>query len=137
MNSPNAIDRYMKPKPNGEAQLADDSEETDDLGAFGWLRGMRERAVMLELRHKDGTVTALAYAWLERVDFDPSEGLTLKFSGTKVKITGRNLNGERRPNVRMLAGILRHRVPWVQEASGSQLLEAGMEAVVVEQIKIE
>jgi hypothetical protein len=45
-----------------------------DLGAFGFLRGVRDRAVMLELRWKDGSVVAFAYAWLERAGFDPSEG---------------------------------------------------------------
>jgi hypothetical protein len=137
MNNPSVLEKYLKSKPPGEMHMSDEAEETDDLGAFGWLRGVRERAVMLELRHKDGTMTALGYAWLERVVFDPSEGLTLKFAGTTVKITGRRLNGERRPNVRLVAGILRHRVPWVQEATGTQLLEAGRDAVVVEEIKIE
>ena len=136
MNSPNALDKYMKPKTNGEPLLSDETEETDDLGSFGWLRGMRERAVMLELRHKDGTITALAYAWLERVDFDPSEGLTLKFAETKVKITGQRLNGELRPSVRMVLGIMRHRVPWVQEASGAQILESERDATIIDKINL-
>ena len=47
-------------------------EEPSDLGAFGWLRGVHERAAMLELRRKDGSIVAFAYHWLERAEFDPS-----------------------------------------------------------------
>jgi hypothetical protein len=41
-----------------------ETEAPDDLGAFGWLRGVRDRALMLELRRKDDSVMAFAYAWL-------------------------------------------------------------------------
>lgn len=81
-------------------------------------------------------MSAFGYAWLERVDFDPSEGITLRFTGATVKIRGRNLNGERLPNVRLLAGIVRHRVPWIQEAGGAQLLQASKDATVIEEIQI-
>lgn len=45
--------------------LEQSEEELDDLGTFGWLRGTRDRAIMLELRKKDGNVLAVAYAWLD------------------------------------------------------------------------
>ena len=75
---------------NGNGQSRDGliDEPPEDLGAFGWLRGSRERAVMLELRRKDGSITVLGYAWLERADFDPSEGITLKFTGQTVRLAG-------------------------------------------------
>lgn len=95
-----------------------EAEGTDDLGAFGWLRGVRERAVMLELRKKTGDVLAIGYNWIERVEFDPSEGITLHALGRQLRIKGRRLNSEVRPLVRLFAGIVRHRVPWVQEADG-------------------
>jgi hypothetical protein len=69
---------------------------------------------MLELR-RNGNIVALTYAWLDRAKFDPSEGITLRFGMEKVRIIGRNLNAEIRPNIRLLTGITRHRVPWVQE----------------------
>jgi hypothetical protein len=98
-----------------------EEDATDDLGCFGWLRGVRDRAVMLELRKKDGTIAAFSYAYLERADFDPSEGITLYVMGRTIRIKGRNLNGEARPQVRLFGGITRHRVPWIQEcrAEGS------------------
>ncbi len=79
---------------------------------------------MLELRHKDGSVSAFSYAWLERAEFDPSEGISLHFAGKTVLITGRYLNAEARPNVRLFAGIVRHRVPWIQEAGGPTAMVA-------------
>ena len=99
-----------KPDDSGEATEAD-----DDLGSFGWLRGMRERAVMLELRDKDGNITAIGYAYIEKMEFDPSAGITLHALGKVIKIQGRNLNTEVRSNVRLFQGLTRHRVPWVQE----------------------
>ena len=50
--------------------------------AFGFLRGVRDRAIMLELRHRDGRISAVGYAWLSGAEFDPSAGITLSFGGT-------------------------------------------------------
>ncbi|HUY88243.1 MAG TPA: hypothetical protein VMV10_05890 [Pirellulales bacterium] len=113
-----------------------ETEEPSDLGAFGWLRGVHDRSAMLEFRKKDGSITAFAYAWLERAEFDPSEGIALRFGPQKVRITGRNLNAEARPNVRLFAGIVRHRVPWIQEADQAAAMEAGRGATVIEAIEL-
>jgi hypothetical protein len=119
-----------------EAPDPNDNEGLDDLGCFGFLRGVRDRAIMLELRQRNGQVSALGYAWLERAEFDPSDGITLHFSGKTVKIVGRNLNGEVRPNVRLFAGIVRHRVPWIQEADEASILEAKKGAPVIEHLEV-
>lgn len=129
------LDRHLPSRGALQPRIADD-ETPDNLGSFGWLRGQHERAAMLELRKKDGSIVAFAYAWLERAQFDPSEGIVLKFGVEKVKIVGRNLNGEIRPNVRLFAGIVRHRVPWVQEADQAAAMEAGRGAVVIEAIEV-
>jgi hypothetical protein len=112
--------------------LPDDQPE--DLGAFGWLRGSRERAVMLEVRRKDGSITALGYAWLERADFDASDGITLKFTGQTVRLTGRNLNSDVRPHLRLFDGLVRHRIPWLQEADEPAAMAAPKNATVIEQV---
>ena len=112
----------------------DEPEIADDLGAFGWLRG-RDRAIMLELRKKNGNVLAIGYGWLERVEFDPSEGIMLHVVGQKIHIRGRNLNGEARPNVPLFQGIARHKVPWIQEADEPAAFRAGKTATVVEAIE--
>jgi hypothetical protein len=117
---------------------ADDPSDlngTDDLGCFGWLRGIRDRAVMLELRKKDGNILAVGYGWLERAEFDPSEGITLHGAGGKVRIKGRNLNVEVRQSIRLFEGITRHRVPWIQEASEPDSVEADPKSTVIDGIE--
>ncbi len=130
------IDRYLTRRPDAKAAPAAEKEPEDDLGAFGWLRGIRDRAVMLELRLKDGSVTALALHLLDRADFDPSEGITLNFAGTKVKITGRNLNAESPQGARLFDGIVRHRIAWIQEMDEPSVMDAAKEATVIEEIKM-
>ena len=115
--------------------IADEPDIVDDLGAFGWLRGMHERAVMLELRKANGNILAVGYGWLERADFNPSEGITLHVVGRQIRIRGRNLNAEVRPLVRLFQGITRHRVPWVQEVNEPALMRAAKGETVVEAIE--
>ena len=112
-----------------------DTEELDDFVSFGFLRGTRDRALMLELRKKDGSVEALGYAWLERAHFDPSDGITLYVAGRTVRIKGRDLNAEVRPNVRLFLGILRHRVSWIQEADNATVMESQGKGILVEAIE--
>src|SRR6266404_1320814 len=110
MTDKTILERYGGRGTAGDG--APDLESVDDLGAFGWLRGIRESARMLELRKKDGNILAVGYGWLERVEFNPSEGITLSIVGRTIRIKGRHLNGEARPAVRLFEGITRHRVPW-------------------------
>lgn len=124
------LDKYLTRKPEDREvahaehdQSSVDAGSTDDLGCFGWLRGVRDRAVMLELRRKDGTIAAFSYAYLERVDFDPSEGITLHMLGRTIRIKGRALNAEVRPQVRLFHGIARHRVPWIRQSQDTPQLE--------------
>lgn len=124
--------RIAPPKSERE----EPQEAPENLGAFGWLRGRdRDRAVMLELRRKDGSMVALGYAWLVRVEFNPSGGITLRFADQQVKIIGRNLNAEVRPNVRLVDGLVRHRVPWIQEANEPIRLGADRRATVIERFE--
>jgi hypothetical protein len=109
----------------------------DNLGCFGWLRGVRDRAPMLELKKKTGNILAVGYAWLERAEFDPSEGITLHLAGQRVRIIGRNLNVDTRPLVRLFEGITRHRVPWVREATQADVLTAQADSCLVETISWE
>lgn len=102
---------------------------------YWYLRGTRDRALMLELRKTIGEIRARGYAWLEYVDFKPSEGILLRFGGQEIRITGRNLNLEIRPNVRLFQSITRHRVPWIQEADHAASLESGPKTVLVERIE--
>lgn len=108
---------------------------TEDFGAFGIHRGVKDRAVMLQLRKKDGHVLAIGYGWIDRAEFDPAEGIQLHAGTRLIKITGRNLNGEIRSHVRLFESICRHRVGWVQEASEASKLEVQKNAVLIENIE--
>jgi hypothetical protein len=111
-----------------------EGETQDDLGVFGYMRGARDRSIMLEFRKKDGNVLAVGYAWLERAEFDPSVGITLYVVGKTIRIKGRNLNTELRPSVRLFQGITRHRVPWIQEADGPLVMESQGKGTLIEEI---
>lgn len=120
--APSLADRLRarhSPKPPESLALDLDAriqEPDDDLGAFGWARGIKDRAIMLELRKRTGDVVAIGYSFIERIDFDPSEGITIHTLGKRISITGSNLSAEVRPGVSLLAGLCRHRVPWIQES---------------------
>jgi uncharacterized protein YlzI (FlbEa/FlbD family) len=131
------LDRYLtrNTQPESDLQLVSDADGTEDLGAFGWMRGARDRAVMLELRKKNGNILAVGYGWIERIELDPSEGITLIAGGQRIKIKGRNLNGEVRPQMRLFQGITRHRVPWLQEADQPGSLQADKTATVIESLE--
>ena len=131
------LHKYIQRTPgdNGDNSPNPEVESLDDLGSFGWLRGVRDRAVMLELRKKDGNILAVGYAWLDKAEFDPSIGITLHTGGQTIKLRGRNLNTEARPNVRLFQGITRHRVPWIQEADEPTVMEAQGQGTLVEQIE--
>ncbi len=134
------LDKYLTRKGNENEHDADHhaaagDDAADDLGSFGWLRGVRDRALMLELRKKEGTIVALPYAYIERADFDPTQGITLYVMGKQVRIKGRNLNGEIRPHVHLFNGITRHRVPWVRQANGHGASTAGESETVIESIE--
>lgn len=131
------LQKYTSRKPL-EAEPVNGSlepEGLDDLGAFGLLRGIRDRAIMLEFRRKDGNSLALAYAWLESAGFDPSEGITLQLGSRKVRLIGRNLNQAGPNGLGLFAAIIRHRVLWIQEADEPAILQAVDSATLIERIE--
>jgi hypothetical protein len=132
----NLLEKYTITRPE-EAAKPDEQEETsEDLGAFGYLRGVRDRALMLEIRFKDGRRRALGYAWLHDVEFDPSVGMTLHFGSRKVKIIGRNLNREISSSHYLFDAIVRHRVPWIKEADAPAAMQAARDDLVVDAIEV-
>jgi hypothetical protein len=118
-----------------ESGATSDAEGTEDLGAFGFLRGTRDKAEMLELRKKTGDIRAIGYGWIEKVDYDPSGNIILYAGDEKIKIKGRNLNVVARQQVSLLGGIVRHRVPWIVESDQRETLQADKNTVVVEAIE--
>jgi len=61
----------------------EDSEKKHCL-AFGFLRGLRERALAIEFRFKNGNSDGYSYSLLASWRHNPSVGLLLKFTGGDV-----------------------------------------------------
>jgi uncharacterized protein YlzI (FlbEa/FlbD family) len=116
--------------------LTPEGEDAESFGCFGWLRGVRDRTVALELRQKSGRILAINVAFIGKMEYEPSTGIVLHCGGGQfVRIKGRNLNSEIRPNVRLFQGLSRFRVPFIQEADRAASLQAGKDTVVVESIE--
>jgi len=118
-----------------ESGRATESEALEEFAAFGILRGIRDRAIMLELRRKDGSITAIGYGYLERAEYDPADGITLHVPGQKIRLRGRNLNVEIRPGVRLFESIARHKVAWVREADHRESMMAGDGETIIDSIQ--
>jgi hypothetical protein len=129
------LDKYVK-RRNGKEQSSADEDDTIEVPGFGWLRGIRDVANMLEIRHRDGHITAFSYNMLDQADFDPSDGITLQFAKATVHIIGRNLNVEARPHLRLFEGITRRRVTWIQVADEPTAMEAPKGATVIEEVEV-
>jgi hypothetical protein len=124
-----------RPDPAPEA-----NSEEDECPAFGYLRGIKDRALSLELRFANGNSQAFPYSWLGPMKYDPSAGLLLKFVGDLVYLVlleGSNLNALVNQSVSLYdRGIQRHRVTWVREMTRQQMQKAGEGEVIVERIRI-
>lgn len=109
--------------------------------AFGYLRGLRERADAVEFRLRTGTSVWFPYGWLGTWKYDPSEGLLLKFSGDLVYlvlIRGSNLDRPLADSTINLtsAGLQRHRVLWVKEMSEEEVRQAGEAVPTIDSIQV-
>lgn len=127
------LDRYTaRNGANGAADAPIAAQgEIDDLGCFGWLRGIRDRSLSLELRKANGNIVAIPYHAIDRFEFDPSEGITLSVGGREIRIKGHNLNAEARPTIRLFEGLTRYRVSWVLEVDdqGDSAVPRGMTVI--------
>lgn len=103
----NLKEQLLKDKP--KTPVSEVEEETVDSGSKFWdvERVASRRAINLDLRLKGGKHKAVPYSYITDIDFDPSEGLDIFYSGQQVKITGRNLH-------EIYIHLLRHRVSFIQ-----------------------
>jgi hypothetical protein len=109
--------------------------------AFGYLRGIKDRASNVEFRFKDGDTMWFPYSWLGPCRFNPSEGLLLKFSGDLVYlvlIRGSSLDVPLNDgNMNLTAGGLqRHRVLWVREMSKEDIKNVGDTEPTIDRIEV-
>jgi len=110
--------------------------------AFGYLRGIRDQAVAVEFRFRDGNRSWFPYAWLGTWQYNPSEGLLLKFSGDivyLVLIRGSNLDqplNEGNPINLTQAGLQRHRVLWLREMGEEEIRQVGETGPTIDSIQV-
>src|SRR5438477_274559 len=89
-DTPSHLERLKRNGPpaglSGLLQLkeGDGDGEEASCHAFGFLRGIKERAAALELRFRGGDSMWFPYNWLGTWQYNRSEGLLLKFSGDVV-----------------------------------------------------
>jgi hypothetical protein len=118
-------------------------EEDDEAvcPAFGFLRGVRDRALNIEFRReREGDCFSFPYSWLGPSRFHPSVGMVLLFSGSElylVTIQGRNLNTLGETGLSLYErGILRHRVTYVREIAKADSKALPEGECVVDHIEI-
>lgn len=139
------LQRHGHLKGYGVPPSMSDGEPPDGgegfCAAFGYLRGIRERADAVEFRFRGGNSVWFPYNWLGTWHFNPSEGLLLKFTGDLVYlvlIRGSNLD---RPlgdaNIDLArAGLQRHRVLWVREMSEEDIRQVGDDGPTIDSIEV-
>lgn len=109
--------------------------------AFGYLRGAQEHTAAVEFRFRNGNSIWLSYHWLGSWQFNPSEGLLLKFSGDQlylVLIRGSNLAKPLKEGsiTLMNAGLQGHRVIWVREMTEDEIQKVGDSGPTIDSIEI-
>lgn len=136
----------LKANPHLAGKLAGGGPNPPDGGegacpAFGFLRGLHERANAIEFRLKGGNSVWFPYNWLGTWKFDPSVGLLLKFSGDLVYlvlIRGSNLDkpvGDSGIDL-IRAGLQRHRIIWFREMGNDDIREQAESGPTIDSIEI-
>src|SRR6202047_3747284 len=132
---PAGLSAYLKSKePETEGTEA-------SCKAFGWVRGIKDTATSIEFRFLDGNSTWFTYNWMGTWQYNPSEGLLLKFTGDLVYlvlIRGSNLAKPLNEGPINLthAGLQRHRVLWVREMSEEEIRQGGETGPTIDSIEI-
>lgn len=94
---------------------------------FGFDRQENGRALMFELRTRDGRRSALPYSYLTRADFDPEKGIEIYVSSVVILVHGRDLEV-------VYSYLLQNRLTWIREDSaGTDIGDAG---VFVERLEV-
>lgn len=129
-------ERRGRPAPK-EAEGSDE----ESCPAFGYLRGLREQALNLELRFRDGNREWYPYSLIGPCRYNPSVGILLKFTGdvvTLVLIRGSNLDALVNHGTINLTdrGLQRHRILWIREMDEAELRRSAGGAPTIDRIEV-
>jgi hypothetical protein len=116
-------------------------EGAEACEAFGYLRGLRDSSASVEFRLRNGNSIWFPYALLGPWQFNPSEGLLLKFSGDTgylVLIRGSNLDKPLKEGSINLthAGLQRHRILWIKEMTEEEIARVGESGPTIDSIEV-
>lgn len=92
MSEPTSILDRLHPSAQNTLDEIDVYSEGDDYRAFGFSRKPISSDPMINFIDRRGVHEAIAYGHLYRIQFDPSEGITLEFTDHIVTIRGRRLH---------------------------------------------
>jgi hypothetical protein len=122
----------------GEPQTVEASEPSSN--AFGFPRNANESVAAVEFRLRSGNSIWLSYHWLGTWQYNPSEGLLLRFCGDLtylVLIRGSNLDRPLKDGGLTLAsGLQQHRVLWVREMTEEEVQEIGDSGPTIGSIEV-
>jgi hypothetical protein len=124
-----------------QSKESEGEEGESSCAAFGYLRGIRERADALQLRFRDGNSMWFPYGWLGTWRFNPSDGLLLKFSGDVVYLVlvrGSNLDRPLSDSTTNLttSGLQRHRIVWMREMTEEEIRQVGETGPTIDRIEV-
>jgi|SRR5215469_15269182 len=131
-------DPYLAGTP-GRYRGTETEEEESPCRAFGYLRGIQDKAVAVRFMFRDGSCICLPYASLGPWEYRPSAGLLAKFAGklaVLVLLRGSNLDAEIGDAAVNLTDrdLQRHRITWVREMDKDELRRAGEGEPTVDRI---
>src|SRR6516225_2253744 len=146
-DTPTHQDRLKRNGPSaglsGILQLKEAEGEREEASckAFGYLRGIEDKAQALELRFQSGDSMWFPYGWLGTWQYNRSDGLLLKFSGDVVYlvlIRGSNLDKplDDGPINLTRAGLQRHRVLWLREMTPEEIRQVGDSGPTIDRIEV-
>ena len=146
-DTPTHQDRLKRNGPpaglSGILQLKEAEGEGKEASckAFGYLRGIEDKAQALELRFQGGDSMWFPYGWLGTWQYSRSAGLLLKFSGDVVYlvlIRGSNLDQPLTDGSVNLtrAGLQRHRVLWLREMTADEIQQVGDTGPTIHSIEV-
>jgi hypothetical protein len=119
-----------------------DAAEEESCAAFGFLRGIRDRALAIEFRFRTGNSEWYAYHLLSMWQYNPSCGILMKFTGgdvvTLVLIRGSNLDGQLSQHSVNLTdrGLQRNRITFIREMDEDELRKAGKDQPTIDRIEV-
>ena len=122
------VEKYAV-SPDEKNERAELHSISGDCQCFGATAENRRPPAMLVFKTKTGEQRALMYSYLVEINFNPSEGIELRFVSHKVLIGGRNLSP-------IFDRLVQHRVAWIQEINESTTNRAE-DATIVGLLRIE